>query len=75
MQTTTISEKWQVCILKDIRERLKLRPRQKLLEITRDNEIVLRPLPTMQELRGSLRGLIGNKSTQEIVDELGKGWE
>lgn len=75
MRTTTISEKWQVCILKDVREKLGLKPHQKLLEITRDNEIVLKPLPSMLELKGSLKGLSGKKSTQEIVDELDEDWE
>ena len=57
MDTVTISPKFQVVIPKDIRDRLKLSPGQKVQAIAYDNRIELIPQRPLQEMRGFLKGL------------------
>lgn len=57
MDTVTISPKYQVVIPKDIRERLDLRPGQKVQALAYDNRIELVPVQPMQKMRGFLPGL------------------
>lgn len=57
MDTVTISPKYQVVIPKDIRERLDLRPGQKVQALAYDNRIELVPVQPMRSMRGFLPGL------------------
>jgi AbrB family looped-hinge helix DNA binding protein len=57
METVTVSPKFQVVIPKDIRERLKLRPGQKVQAILYDRRIELVPVRPISEMRGFLPGL------------------
>lgn len=57
METVTISPKFQVVIPKAIRERLGLRPGQKIQAIAYDERIEFIPIRPAKELRGVLRGL------------------
>ncbi len=57
METVTISTKFQVVIPKSIRERLRLKPGQKVQAIAYDERIELIPVRAAKELRGVLRGL------------------
>ena len=57
METVTISPKFQVVIPKAIRERLRLRPGQKIQAIAYDERIEFIPIRPVKELRGVLRGL------------------
>lgn len=57
MDTVTISPKFQVVIPKDIRDRLKLSPGQKVQAIAYDNRIELIPQRPLREMRGFLKGL------------------
>jgi len=57
MDTVTISPKYQVVIPKDIRERLDLRPGQKVQALAYDNRIELVPVQPMRKMRGFLPGL------------------
>lgn len=57
MDVVTISPKFQVVIPKDIRDRLKLRPGQKLQAILYDDRIELVPVRAARRLRGFLKGL------------------
>jgi AbrB family looped-hinge helix DNA binding protein len=57
METVTISPKFQVVIPKDIRERLKLRPGQKVQAILHRDRIELVPVRPMRAMRGFLDGL------------------
>jgi AbrB family looped-hinge helix DNA binding protein len=57
MSTVTISPKFQVVIPKEIRERLGLRPGQKVQVITYGDRIELIPVRGVRELRGSLAGI------------------
>jgi len=57
METVTISPKFQVVIPKDIRERLKLRPGQKVQAILYQDRIELVPVRSVRKMKGFLRGI------------------
>ena len=57
MQTVTISPKFQVVIPKQIRERLRLSPGQKVQAIVYEGRIELIPLRPTKEMRGFLSGI------------------
>tara|TARA_B100000029_G_scaffold400695_1_gene399697 strand:+ start:405 stop:611 length:207 start_codon:yes stop_codon:yes gene_type:complete len=57
METVTISPKFQVVIPKQIRERLGLRPGQKVQAIAYENRIELVPVRPIRQMRGFLRGI------------------
>jgi AbrB family looped-hinge helix DNA binding protein len=57
METVTISPKFQVVIPKAIRDRLRLRPGQKIQAIAYDNRIELIPVRRARELRGFVKGI------------------
>lgn len=53
---TTISSKFQVLIPKQTRERLQLKPKQKLTVVEKDGMIILIPQTGLDDLRGIARG-------------------
>ncbi len=53
---TTISTKYQVVIPKPVRERLHLKPKQKLTVIEKDNMLILIPQTSLESLRGIAAG-------------------
>ncbi len=53
---TTISSKYQVVIPKPVRERLNLKPQQKLTVIEKDRMLILIPSASLEELRGIAAG-------------------
>ena len=53
---TTISSKYQVVIPKAVRERLHLRPQQKLTVLEKDGMLILVPQVKLEALRGIVRG-------------------
>ncbi len=57
MGTVTISPKFQVVIPKDIRDRLKLRPGQKVQAILYQDRIELVPVRPVRKMKGFLRGI------------------
>ena len=57
MDIVTISPKFQVVIPRDIRERLKLAPGQKVQALLYQNRIEFIPLQAARSLRGFLRGM------------------
>jgi len=57
MITVTISPKFQVVIPKQIRERLRLSPGQKVQAIVYEGRIELIPLRPPEEMRGFLAGI------------------
>ena len=52
----TISNKYQVVIPKPARERLSLKPKQKLTVIEKDNMLILIPQASLESLRGIAKG-------------------
>jgi AbrB family looped-hinge helix DNA binding protein len=57
MAIVTISSRYQVVIPKDVRERLKLKPGQKVQAIPFKGRIELIPLDPIESARGFLRGI------------------
>ena len=57
METVTLSPKYQVVIPKRIRDRLKLRPGQKIQAILYENRIELVPVRPVRKLKGFLEGI------------------
>lgn len=57
METVTISPKFQVVIPKDIRDKLKLRPGQKVQAILYQDRIELVPVRPVREMKGFLKGI------------------
>ena len=57
METVTISPKFQVVIPKGIRDRLNLRPGQKVQAIVYENRIELVPVRPIKQMRGFLKGI------------------
>ena len=57
MQTVTVSPKYQVVIPKSVREKLQLRPGQKMQVIEYNGRIEFIPERDIAELRGFLKGI------------------
>jgi AbrB family looped-hinge helix DNA binding protein len=57
METVTVSPKYQVVIPRKVRERLDIRPGQKVQVIIHAGRIELIPLKPIKEMRGFLRGI------------------
>jgi len=56
MDTVTVSTKFQVVIPRRVRERMRLRPGEKLQVISFDDRIELIPVRPMSQMRGFLKG-------------------
>ena len=57
MATVTISPKFQVVIPKEVRQRLGLKPGQKVQTIVFDDRIELIPVKPIKKMRGFLKGI------------------
>ena len=57
MSTVTISPKYQVVIPKEIRQKLKLSPGQKVQTIAYDDRIELIPVVPIRKMKGFLKGI------------------
>jgi len=57
MGTLTISPKFQVVIPKQIRDKLRLSPGQKIQAILYNNRIELIPVRPIKDMRGFLKGI------------------
>ena len=66
---TTISSKYQVVIPKPVREKLNLKPQQKLTVIEKDKMLILIPHVSLDELRGIAAGA-GTDNYREKKDRL-----
>jgi AbrB family looped-hinge helix DNA binding protein len=56
MDTVTVSARYQVVIPRAVRDRMRIRPGQRLEVIGFDDRIELIPVRRMREMRGFLRG-------------------
>jgi len=65
MDETTVSSKYQVVIPKSVREKIPLRPGQKLAVIVKGGVISLVPVPTLKELRGLAQGAAREPDREE----------
>lgn len=57
MPTITISSKFQIVIPKDVREKLRLSPRQRLQVVEKGGVISLVPEVPTKSLKGALKGM------------------
>ncbi len=60
METVTVSPKFQIVIPKVVREKLKIKPGQKLQVLQFGNKIEFIPVRDVKELRGFLKGIDTN---------------
>ncbi len=65
MASVTISPKYQVVIPKGVREKLKLKPGQKIAVIEKNGVVHMIPLKHWKELRGIAKGV----DTKDLRDE------
>jgi len=57
MDAVTVSPKYQVVIPLKVRERMRLKPGQKMHVIAYDNLVVFIPIRPIEQARGSLKGM------------------
>lgn len=57
---STVTSKGQITIPKTIRDALNIKPKDKIDFIVKDNQIVLKRLKTLKDLRGSVPQKDGN---------------
>lgn len=57
MATTTISPKFQIVIPKEVREKLRLTPSQRLQVVEKGGVITLVPEVPLKSLKGALKGM------------------
>ena len=69
MDEVTVSSKYQVVIPKRVRERMGLKPGQKLMVIAKHGIISLVPVRELDELQGFVKG-INTDGYREKVDRL-----
>ena len=65
MSVVTLSSKYQIVVPREIRERLRLKPGQRLLIIEKNGVIHLIPQRPIREMRGFIRGLDTEGSREE----------
>jgi len=65
MSLVTLSSKFQVVIPRDVREKMHLKPGQKIFVIEKDGIVHLIPQRPIKEMRGFLRGVDINKLRDE----------
>lgn len=58
MSVVTISSKWQVVIPKEVREKLRIKPGQKVQAFAVGDRIELVPVVPLKELKGFLKGRV-----------------
>ncbi len=69
MVSVTISPKFQVVIPQEVRERLKLKPGEKLVVIEQGNVIHLVPVGTLKNMRGFITGVSEHEALKGLRDE------
>ena len=65
MDAVTVSPKYQVVIPQKIRERMRVKPGQKMHVIAYDNMVVFIPVRPIKEARGTLKGINTNIERDE----------
>jgi len=63
--TVVVSSKYQIVIPQDVRERIDLKPGQKIVIIEKDGVIHLIPQKPIREMRGFVKGI----DTSQLRDE------
>jgi AbrB family looped-hinge helix DNA binding protein len=70
MTRVTVSPKFQIVIPKELREKLKLRPGQKLFIYELDGSLRLDPPRSIRELRGMAKGIRWEEGDRDHTESL-----
>lgn len=70
MEAVTVSTKYQVVIPQKVRQSLNIQPGQKMQVIEYGNHIVMIPVRTIEEARGSLKGIDTDPQREKVDREL-----
>ena len=65
MGIVTLSSKYQIVIPQDVREKMNLKPGQKVIVIEKDGVVHLIPEKPLNELRGFVKGVTTDKLRHE----------
>jgi AbrB family looped-hinge helix DNA binding protein len=65
MGVVTVSSKYQIVIPKDVREKMNLKPGQKVIVVEKDGVVHLIPEKPVKELRGFVKGVTTDKLRHE----------
>ena len=65
MGIVTLSSKYQIVIPQDVREKMNLKPGQKVIVVEKDGVVHLIPEKPMKELRGFVKGVTIDKLRHE----------
>ena len=65
MGVVTVSSKYQVVIPRDVREKMNLKPGQKVIVVEKDGMVHLIPEKPVKELRGFVKGVTTDKLRHE----------
>lgn len=65
MGVVTVSSKYQIVIPEDVREKMALKPGQKVVVIEKDGVVHLIPQKSIKELRGFVKGVDTSKLRSE----------
>ena len=75
MLTSTLTDKGQTTVPQEIREALGVAPRQRLVwEIRKNGSAVVRPMPSVMELAGSLKSEVPFTSIREETKAATAAW-
>jgi bifunctional DNA-binding transcriptional regulator/antitoxin component of YhaV-PrlF toxin-antitoxin module len=75
MVTSTLTDKGQTTVPQEIREALGVSPRQRLVwEVRKDGSAVVRPVPSVMELAGSLKSDVAFSSIRAETDAATAAW-
>ena len=75
MVTSTLTDKGQTTVPQEVREALGFAPRQRLIwEIRKDGSAVVRPMPSVMELAGSLKSKVRFTSIRGETEAATAGW-
>ena len=69
MKTVTVSPKYQVVIPQAVREQIGLKPGQKMRVLAYNNQVILIPVRSIREARGSLKGIDSDVQREEEDEE------
>ena len=69
MNSVTVSPKYQVVIPVAVREKIGVKPGQKMQVIAFDNKVILIPVRPIREARGSLKGIDPDVQREEEDEE------
>ena len=67
MDTVTVSSKYQIVIPQDVREKIELKPGQKIVVIEKDGIVHLIPQKPIKEMRGFIKEWIRVKSEMKRI--------